>query len=279
MTTKPYQSVQLMIAGPCSAEGDEQITFSIEQAAKRQVDFVRISLWKPRTKPGFDGLKEDGIDLLIKSIKMGVNPATEVLTPEHASAVIDRVLPHMSESQRLMIWIGARNQNHLAQQAIAKLAAQDHRISLMLKNQPWPSQSHWEGLAAHALEGGIAPENLILCHRGFAPSKHDPNPMGCRNLADSEMAMAVKAATGVKMIMDISHIAGDVKNIEPVTLAHMVYNYDGLIIEVHPNPRFAWTDAKQQITWEKLDDVMQKLDLAVDELRKTSSYPLEKVAT
>lgn len=270
----PMQS-KLLIAGPCSAEGEEQIMYSLQQAEQRAVDFVRISLWKPRTQPGFDGIKEEGIALLVKAAQMGINPATEVLTPEHAHTVINEVLPHLKANGKMMIWVGARNQNHLAQQEIAKIAAQDDRIHLMFKNQPWYSESHWAGIALHALEGGIKPENLTLCHRGFTPSPNDPNPLKLRNIADSEMAMRVKESTGVRIILDISHIAGSVENIERVTLEHMQYNYDGLIIEVHPNPRFAWTDAKQQITWDELDSLLGKLDA---QMLTNTAVCTEKVA-
>jgi 3-deoxy-D-arabino-heptulosonate 7-phosphate (DAHP) synthase len=260
MSPTPKSPARLLIAGPCSAEGEEQIMSSLAEAQQRPVDYVRISLWKPRTQPGFDGIKESGIPLMAKAATMGLNPATEVLTPEQAETVVTGVLPSLCDDGRMMLWVGARNQNHLSQQEIARVAAQDSRITVMFKNQPWYSESHWEGIASHALEGGVAAENLILCHRGFTPGKHEPNPGKLRNIADSEMAMRVKAATGVRVILDISHIAGSVDNIEPVALAHMQYDYDGMIIEVHPNPRFAWTDAKQQITWKELDTLLEKLD-------------------
>ncbi len=249
----------MLVAGPCSAEGREQIMFSIEQAKQREVDFVRISLWKPRTKPGFDGLKEEGISLLAEAAQMGVNPGTEILVPSQAQAVMDGVLPSLGADGKLLLWIGARNQNHYVQQEIARVAAQDSRVHLMLKNQPWHSESHWEGILDHALEGGMAPENLILCHRGFTPDVHHPNPNGLRNVADNEMAMRVREKTNIPMLLDISHIAGAVDKLEDVMLEGAEHNYDGMVIEVHPNPRFAWTDAKQQITWEELDAMLGKL--------------------
>lgn len=249
----------ILVAGPCSAEGRDQIIFSIEQAKQRDVDFVRISLWKPRTKPGFDGLKEEGIPLLAEAAQMGVNPGTEILVASQAQSVMDGVLPSLGANGKLLLWIGARNQNHYVQQEIARVAAQDSRVHLMLKNQPWHSESHWEGILEHALEGGMAPENLILCHRGFTPDVHHPNPNGLRNVADNEMAMRVREKTNISMLLDISHIAGAVDKLDAVALEGAEHNYDGMVIEVHPNPRFAWTDAKQQITWEELDAMLGKL--------------------
>jgi len=248
----------ILIAGPCSAENREQILFSLEQAQARNVDFVRISLWKPRTKPGFEGLKEEGIPLLVEAAQMGINPATEVLVAEQAQAVMDQVLPALGPNGKLMLWIGARNQNHYVQRGIAQVAAQDPRVHLMLKNQPWHSDSHWEGIVEHALEGGIARENLVLCHRGFTPDVHHPNPSGLRNVADSDLAMQVREKTQMPMLLDVSHIAGAADKIEEVAMEMLEHAYDGLVIEVHPNPRFAWTDAKQQITWDELDMLLGK---------------------
>ncbi len=151
---------------------------------------MRISLWKPRTKPGFDGLGEAGIPLLVKSAKMGVNPATEVLLASHAKAVMNAVLPVLNKRGKLLIWIGSRNQNHLVQQEIANIASKDRRVFLLVKNQPWVDEKHWEGIIEHVLAGGISKDRLILCHRGFIPNGH--NPLGLRNIPDYEMAMRIK---------------------------------------------------------------------------------------
>lgn len=258
----PNNQRPILVAGPCSAEGRDQILFSLEQAQRRNVDYVRISLWKPRTKPGFDGLKEDGIGLLAEAAVMGLNPGTEILVASQAQSVMDGVLPSLGENGELLLWIGARNQNHYVQQEIARVAAQDSRVKLMLKNQPWHSESHWEGIVDHALEGGMKAENLILCHRGFTPDVHNPNPSGLRNVADSEMAMRVREKTGLPMLLDISHIAGAVDKLQEVAMDAVDYSYDGMVIEVHPNPRFAWTDASQQITWDQLDAMLDELEVA-----------------
>jgi len=155
----------LIVAGPCAAESRGQILASIEQAKKRNIDFMRICLWKPRTKPGFEGIGETGIDLLIEAARAGINPGTEVLIPDQAKIVMDTVLSKVP-STKLLLWIGARNQNHYNQREIARVAARDKRVFLMLKNQPWVSEDHWEGIIGHALDGGIDENQLILCHRG-----------------------------------------------------------------------------------------------------------------
>lgn len=258
----------MLIAGPCAAEGREQIMFSLEQAQKRNVDFVRVSLWKPRTKPGFDGLGEEGIPLLAEAARMGINPGTEILIGQQAQAVMDGVLPDLGPNGQLLLWIGARNQNHFVQRDIARIASQDSRVKLMLKNQPWHSESHWEGIVDHALDAGMAAENLIICHRGFTPDVHHPNPDGMRNVADSDMAMRVREKTKLPMILDISHIAGAVDKLEQVAMETVEHQYNGMIIEVHPNPRFAWTDAKQQITWDQLDAMLANVEHAAQAVQR-----------
>lgn len=245
-----------MIAGPCAVESKEQIMAAVEQAKKRHINYLRMNLWKPRTKPGFEGLGEKAIDLLIAAAKQGVDPAAEVLLPEQAALVMDTVLSQVP-SARLLLWIGARNQNHHIQREIAKVVARDKRVILMIKNQPWSNEEHWEGIAEHALSGGIDKDHLILCHRGFAPS--GDNPDGLRNVPDYEMAMRVKKKTGLPMIFDPSHSGGSVPNVFKVTREAAKHDFDGWLIEVHHDPAQALTDAKQQLTWSELDALMGEL--------------------
>lgn len=241
----------ITIVGPCAAESREQILFSAVEAKKRNVDFLRVSLWKPRTKPGFDGLKEEGIQLMTEVAKMGVNPSTEVIIPQHAEKVIEAVL-RATPKGKVLVWIGARNQNHYVQQEIARVASQNKRVYLLVKNQPWVSEEHWEGVVEHALHGGIAPENLIVCHRGFSPNGH--NPHGYRNVPDYEMTKRIKEKTGLPMVFDPSHTAGNVANVFKIAQEAADQDiFDGLIVEVHPNPKEAKTDAKQQLTWKEYD--------------------------
>src|ERR1035441_2741001 len=97
---------RIIIAGPCAAESDEQISIAISEAQKRSVDFMRVNLWKPRTKPGFEGLGEKGLPLLVKVAKAGVNPGLEVIMPSQVGLVMDAVLPHMAKDGKLLLWIG-----------------------------------------------------------------------------------------------------------------------------------------------------------------------------
>lgn len=246
---------KIIIAGPCAAESKEQVLLSIKEAKKRKIDFMRISLWKPRTKPGFDGLGSYGIPLLVKAAQMGMNPATEVLLASHAKAVMKAVLPVLGRKGKLLLWIGARNQNHIIQQEISRAVSKDKRVFLLVKNQPWNDEKHWEGIIEHVLAGGIDPNNLILCHRGFIPNGH--NPMELRNVPDFSMSMRIKAKIGVPMLFDPSHTGGTVAKVFKIAKRAVRHNFDGVIVEVHPNPKNALTDASQQITWEQFDKLVK----------------------
>lgn len=251
---KKIKNKKIIIAGPCAVESREQIMISLREAKVRGVDFVRMNLWKPRTKPGFDGLGEKGIPLLIEAVKMGVNPATEVIIPEHAKLIIKKVLPRLGKKGKLLLWIGSRNQNHYVQQEIARVASCDKRIFLLIKNQPWKDENHWEGIIEHVLAGGMNKKNIIICHRGFTPNGH--NPMNFRNVPDYDMAMRIKDKTKISMIFDPSHTGGSVENVFNIQKEADNYMFNGSIIEVHPNPAVALTDAKQQLTWEQFDKLM-----------------------
>lgn len=247
----------IFIAGPCAAENHDQITHSIDQALRRNVEFMRVSLWKPRTKPGFDGIGHDGLSLLQEAAKRGINPATEVIMPSHAERVIDAVLS-ATPTAKVMVWIGARNQNHYVQREIAKAASIDKRVILMVKNQPWYSKEHWNGIIEHVLDGGIESSNLLICHRGFA-LHNTHNPHGYRNIPDFELAMEMKQEHNLPMVFDPSHIGGSVSNVLQVAEEAADHAFDGYIVEVHPDPKNAKTDAKQQLTWEEYDTMVEKI--------------------
>lgn len=246
---------KLIIAGPCAAESEAQIILSVKEAKKRNVDFLRVSLWKPRTKPGFDGLGEEGIKLLVRVAKMGINPATEVIVPSHAEKVMQAVL-NATPIGKVLLWIGARNQNHYIQQEIARVVGNEKRVLLMVKNQPWPSLEHWEGIIEHVLHGGINKKQLIICHRGFSPNGH-PNPYGYRNVPDYNMSMKIKQKFLLPMLFDPSHTGGSVKNVFRIAKEAAKQTFDGMVVEVHPNPKEAKSDAKQQLTWKQFDSLLK----------------------
>jgi 3-deoxy-D-arabino-heptulosonate 7-phosphate (DAHP) synthase len=238
-----------IIAGPCAAESKEQIQKTINDAQKRNLWGVRISLWKPRTEPGFDGLKEEGISLFGYAIKKGIVPATEVVSEENVKEIL-KIFP----DSEILFWIGSRNQNHFLQREIAKEVSKNKKAFLLVKNQPWEDKKHWLGIIKHIKGAGINHEKIILCHRGFFSSK---NINGFRNVPNYKMAMEIKKETGLPVIIDPSHIGGSVENIFKVVENTRNYNFDGMMIEVHPNPKKAVTDAMQQLSWEEFDYVMR----------------------
>jgi len=248
---------KIIIAGPCAVENHEQVLESMKQAKILQIDFLRLSLWKPRTKPGFEGVGEEGIFYVIEAATAGVNPAVEPILIEHAQQVADAFLK-VKNNTKLLFWIGARNQNHYIQRGIASVAAKDPRIFLMVKNQIWHNEKHWEGIVEHVLDGGLPKERLLLCHRGFAPLS-DNNPRGYRNVPDFDMAMRMKEKTGLPMLFDPSHTGGSVEKV--FTIAHEAnqHAFDGYIIEVHPNPKAALSDSTQQLTWGEYKKLMKQL--------------------
>jgi len=252
----------IIIAGPCSAETDEQMDIAFREAGSRGVDFVRVNLWKPRDIPAFDGLKEKGLYLLTRAAQAGVNPGLEVMFPDHVSMAMDAVLPHLKPEGKLLVWIGARNQNHFLQREIARVASQDPRVMLMVKNQPWPNDKHWEGIISHVLDVGFPKERLLNCYRGIAPSPSDHNPEEFRNIVDFESAMSMKQKTGVPMIFDPSHTGGSVPNVFRMGEMSAEYDFDGIIIEIHHDPEHALTDSKQQLTWQQFDELMEKMHIA-----------------
>lgn len=246
-----------MIAGPCAVENDEQIQQSIQQAKAHGVDFIRLSLWKPRTKPGFEGVGETGIRYLVEAAKQGVNPGFEPMLPEHIEKVAEAVLP-TTKTGKLLVWIGARNQNHYIQREMARIASQSNRIILMVKNQIWHNEKHWEGIIEHVLSGGIKEENLLVCHRGFAPHSHN-NPNRYRNVPDYDMAMRIKQRYDLPMIFDPSHTGGTAEKVFHIAKEANRYDFDGYIIEVHPDPKKAQSDANQQLTWEQYKTLVSEL--------------------
>ena len=248
----------IIIAGPCAAESEEQIDIAIQEGRKRNIDFLRVNLWKPRTKPGFDGLGEAGLPLLARVADAGINPGLEVIMPEQVTLVMDAVLPHLQADGKLLVWIGARNQNHIVQRQIAQQVAKDARVHLMVKNQPWVNEEHWEGIIEHVLAAGLPKSRLLNCHRGFAPHGSD-NPLNLRNVPHHEMAMRVKAKTGVPVIFDPSHTGGSVSNVFTVAEEAAKFDNDGIIVEVHHDPEHALTDQKQQLTWQQFDELLASM--------------------
>lgn len=243
----------ILIAGHCGVESRANASRTTQEIKKREgITAGRYSLWKPRTVPGgFEGLGERGLPILSEAARNGVRPATEVLSVEQAEMVISEVLDN--SNGEIIIWIGARNQNHQTQQDIGALVAGEPRATLMVKNQPWPDKRHSLGIVEHVMhKGDFVDGQLILCHRGLAPNGHH-NPNGYRNIPDFEEAMEIKDETGLPMIFDPSHTGGSVENVFRIAEEASAYPFDGYIVEVHHDRANALSDANQQLTWDEFD--------------------------
>jgi len=250
---------EIIIAGPCAAESRDQILDSARGLKEQGVSIIRASLWKPRTKPGFEGVGIEGIPWLAEATKLGITVGTEVLLPNHVSEVA-RGIAVNGNPENILLWLGSRNQNHFIQREIAKtmLGETDRKVKLMIKNQPWRDESHWLGIIDHVTDAGFPPNRIILCHRGFSPGLAD-NHNELRNLPDWEMAMRVKERTGLPMIIDPSHIGGNVNNVIQIVNEAKEFPFDGLIIEAHPDPSNAKTDAKQQLSMSQLGELLKTI--------------------
>jgi chorismate mutase len=258
-----------IIAGPCAAESREQMLATAGAARSRGIDTVRMSLWKPRTRPGFEGIGSRGIPIFLEIAAMGLRPATEVLLPKQAEDVLNGTVGRDSNA-RVLLWLGSRNQNHLIQRDIGSVVANNPRVQLMIKNQVWKDKAHWEGVVEHVVAGGASSDQLLLCHRGFGPpSKRLRNPPDMKLALEVKDAVSKAHGRDVPLILDPSHIAGkspeNVMRIafrlsgSQLTVDGKTRGIDGMLIETHPNPETAKTDKNQQLSWSQLDGLLQRM--------------------
>ena len=241
---KPY-----LIVGPCSAESEEQL-LETSHSIKEIADVFRAGIWKPRTKPNsFEGAGEKGLQWLQKIQKeTGLKIATEIAIPQHVELCLNAGID--------MLWIGARTTvNPFYVQEIAE-ALKGVSIPVFVKNPIHPELSLWLGALERLNKVGI--KKLAAIHRGFF-SYEDA---AFRNDPKWEMPIKLREQfPEIPIICDPSHIAGDSQMIEEVSQTAMDLNLNGLMIETHYNPNEALSDAKQQITPNKLYQIINDLVL------------------
>jgi chorismate mutase len=221
------------------------------------ISAIRASLWKPRTQPGWEGLGADSLDLLLEeTLPHGIVPATEILSADQARLVVEGLM-RFGGKGKILVWIGARNQNHIEQRNIAKVLAEGPpSITFMFKNQMWVDERHWVGIYEHIVGAGFPKERLLACHRGFAPGA-TLNPDGLRNLPDFEMAMRLKEKMGIPMLLDPSHIGGSRQNVMRIIQQAQTFDFDGYLVEVHHQPENAKTDIHQQLSEVEFQQVLR----------------------
>ena len=238
----------IVMAGPCSAETEEQVMQTANALAQKGCHIFRAGAWKPRTKPGgFEGNGEAALPWL-KRVKeeTGMLIATEVATPEH----VELCLKHGVD----ILWIGARTSaNPFAMQALAdSLRGMD--MPVLVKNPVNPDLELWIGGMERINQAGI--KRLAAIHRGF--SSYD-NKM-YRNSPMWQIPLELRRRIpALPIICDPSHIGGRRDLVAPLCQQAMDLGFDGLIVESHCNPDKAWSDAKQQVTPDVLDYILSLL--------------------
>ena len=238
----------LVIAGPCSAETEEQVMETARALAAEGFRIYRAGLWKPRTKPGgFEGVGETGIAWLQRvKRETGMYTATEVATREHVAAALKGGID--------LLWIGARTAaNPFAMQEIADaLRGQD--VPVLVKNPVSPDLELWIGAIERIYNAGI--RRIGAIHRGFSSID--------KNLYRNHPLWAVpielhRRLPSLPIFCDPSHIGGKRELIAPLAQQAMDLGFDGLIIEAHCSPDCAWSDKAQQVTPDALAYITRNL--------------------
>lgn len=243
-----YGKRPFIIAGPCSAESEEQVMETATQLARNGCKIFRAGVWKPRTKPGgFEGHGEPALAWL-KRVKeeTGMLVTTEVATPEHAEMAMKYGID--------LLWVGARTTtNPFAMQALAdSLRGTD--ITVLVKNPISPDLELWIGALERLNGAGI--KRLGAIHRGF--SSYDKTIYRNRPMWQIPIELR-RRIPKLPIICDPSHIGGKRELIAPLCQQAMDLGTDGLIIESHCNPDMAWSDADQQITPDVLEKIVSHL--------------------
>ncbi len=240
----------MVIAGPCSAETEQQVLDTAMALAANGVKIFRAGVWKPRTKPGgFEGV---GVEALawLRRVKetTGMLVATEVATKAHVDAAIDHGID--------LLWIGARTSaNPFAMQEVADaIAARDCDIPVLVKNPVNPDLELWIGALERLYNAGI--HRLGAIHRGFsAYGKHL-----YRNMPQWHIPIELRRrVANLPVLNDPSHIGGKRELIASISQQALDMGFDGFIIESHCDPDQAWSDKGQQVTPEVLDFILSTL--------------------
>src|SRR5210317_2442610 len=238
----------LVIAGPCSAETEDQVLKIAHDLKDTDVSVYRAGIWKPRTRPGmFEGVGAIGLNWLEKVKKeTGLLTATEVANSVH----VDLALKHNVD----ILWIGARTtvSPFIVQEIADALKGTDKIV--LVKNPVNPDLSLWLGAVERLHTANI--EKLGVIHRGFSTYEKTKY----RNIPEWQLAIELQTRfPDLPLISDPSHISGNREMIFDISQTALDLNFDGLMIETHRDPDNAWSDAAQQVTPSRLVQIMQDL--------------------
>ena len=239
----------LIISGPCSAETEEQVLETAHRLAKTgKVDVLRAGIWKPRTRPGsFEGIGTKGLPWLQRAKKeTGLPTAVEVATGKQVEDAL-----HFDVD---VLWIGARTTvNPFSVQEVAD-ALRGADVPVLIKNPINPDLELWIGALERVAKAGI--KNIGLIHRGFSSYGNTE----FRNAPMWHLAIEMKRRNpGIMIINDPSHICGRRDILLDVAQKAIDLDFDGLMIESHIDPDKAWSDAKQQVTPERLAEMLSTI--------------------
>ncbi|WP_366185054.1 bifunctional 3-deoxy-7-phosphoheptulonate synthase/chorismate mutase type II [Flavobacterium ovatum] len=248
-----------VIAGPCSAETEEQVLKIAHELKDSDVSVFRAGIWKPRTRPGgFEGVGEIGLKWLQKAkAETGLLMGTEVATAAHCKLALEHDID--------VLWVGARTTaNPFAVQEIADTLKGTDKI-VLIKNPVNPDMALWLGGVERLYMAGI--KNLGVIHRGFSTYQKTKY----RNIPEWQIAIELQNKfPDLPLIIDPSHITGNREMILEVTQEALDLNYDGMIIETHIDPDNAWSDAAQQVTPTVLKQIFK--DLKVRKVSGDSNF-------
>ena len=237
-----------VIAGPCSAETEEQVMTTARQLAMKGCHNFRAGVWKPRTKPGgFEGNGEKALPWMQevkRETKMLVS--IEVATPKHVELALKYGID--------ILWVGARTSaNPFAMQALAE-ALRGVDVPVFVKNPVNPDIELWIGAMERLNQAGVM--RLGAIHRGFSSYEQKIY----RNQPMWQIPIELhRRIPRLPIICDPSHIGGRRELIAPLCQQAMDLGFDGLIVESHCDPDNAWSDARQQVTPDVLDYILSLL--------------------
>ncbi len=249
MVQEKWNKRPLIISGPCSAETEEQVMETAVQLARTgKVDMLRAGIWKPRTKPGmFEGIGTKGLPWLLQAKKITGLPTTvEVATAKHVQDALQFDVD--------VLWIGARTTvNPFSVQEIAD-ALRGVDIPVLIKNPVHPDLDLWCGGIERLQKAGLQQVGMI--HRGFASYGNTE----FRNAPMWHLPIEMKRRfPEMLLICDPSHICGNRTLLQSVAQKSIDLDFGGLMLETHIDPDHAWSDAKQQVTPERLAEMLDAL--------------------
>lgn len=232
-----------VMAGPCSVESEEQITGIAKHVKENGAQILRGGAWKPRTSPySFQGLRADGLDLLNKAKEQtGLPVVSEITNPLHIEMFLEMVD---------IFQVGARNMQNF--ELLKELGKTNKPV--LIKRGFANTYEELLMSAEYVMSGGN--ENVILCERGIRTCENYT-----RNTLDISAIPALKKLSHLPVIVDPSHAAGMYWMVEPLSMAAIAAGADGLIIEVHNDPKNALCDGAQSLTYESFQEMMKKIKL------------------